>query len=410
MRTIDPDSASQVRRKSCFASAIAPEPDPVQSWWQLLAMPSFLVWSDWQPLALPEAPVAHRSGRGARRRSDLPLEPPAGRRLAGSLVRLRGAPQALRIRRIAVVRARRPRRRPSPRAAGYLAAAVRFRPAGRRPAVAERSAPGALPRGFPRPAPAAAAAGGDAALLPLQRHQADRADQADGRTAGPAPRPRRSSPGIHRLPTWAELAAVSEEELRACLLGFRARYVQQTAQLLARTAGLAGAGRNSCRMPRPRSGCANCRAWAKKWPTACCCSAPGRLEAFPVDVWIIKTMETALWAGGLDAAADRPFRPGAFRARRRPGPAIPVCLGTPLREAEGGIRPPGRLTSQPAGLRRRTPAVWRECLTSHCAGLRLFHQPPRKKADGMARPRRRRSSPAGRSGRTWMVLQSVFFS
>ena len=40
-------------------------------------------------------------------------------------------------------------------------------------------------------------------------------------------------PGLHRLPTWMELAAVSEADLRACLLGFRARHVCQTAAFLA---------------------------------------------------------------------------------------------------------------------------------------------------------------------------------
>src|SRR5579885_1369098 len=39
--------------------------------------------------------------------------------------------------------------------------------------------------------------------------------------------------GVHRLPSWRELADVSEEKLRACLLGFRAAYIRQTARYLA---------------------------------------------------------------------------------------------------------------------------------------------------------------------------------
>jgi N-glycosylase/DNA lyase len=36
-----------------------------------------------------------------------------------------------------------------------------------------------------------------------------------------------------RLPTWPEIARIPESELRACLLGFRARYIHQTAIFLA---------------------------------------------------------------------------------------------------------------------------------------------------------------------------------
>src|SRR5262249_49892149 len=41
------------------------------------------------------------------------------------------------------------------------------------------------------------------------------------------------SSDFHRLPTWEEIALVPEKELRACLLGFRARYIHQTGQFLA---------------------------------------------------------------------------------------------------------------------------------------------------------------------------------
>src|SRR5258708_12215036 len=43
--------------------------------------------------------------------------------------------------------------------------------------------------------------------------------------------------GFHRLPTWAELATVPEDALRACLLGFRARYIKATALFLAEHTG-----------------------------------------------------------------------------------------------------------------------------------------------------------------------------
>jgi N-glycosylase/DNA lyase len=97
--------------------------------------------------------------------------------------------------------------------------------------------------------------------------------------------------GVHRLPTWAGLAAVSEEDLRACLLGFRARYVKQTAQFLAeRTDWLeqveklpyAEAKERLRELPGVGEKVADC----------VLLFGAGRFEAFPVDVWIIKAMET----------------------------------------------------------------------------------------------------------------------
>jgi len=97
-------------------------------------------------------------------------------------------------------------------------------------------------------------------------------------------------PGIHRLPTWAELAAVPEAELRACLLGFRARYIHQTAQFLAarpdwleetETLPYPAAKARLCELPGVGEKVADC----------VLLFGAGRLEAFPVDTWIIKAME-----------------------------------------------------------------------------------------------------------------------
>lgn len=94
---------------------------------------------------------------------------------------------------------------------------------------------------------------------------------------------------LHRLPTWSELAAIPESELRACLLGFRARYIHQTAQFLAahpswlgETEALpyAAAKERLCSLPGVGEKIADC----------VLLFGAGRLEAFPVDVWIIKAM------------------------------------------------------------------------------------------------------------------------
>lgn len=100
-----------------------------------------------------------------------------------------------------------------------------------------------------------------------------------------APRPTHSA-----LPTWPQLAAIPEAELRACLLGFRARYIAQTAQFLAAHPGwleetetlpYPAAKERLCSLPGVGEKVADC----------VLLFGAGRLEAFPVDVWIIKTME-----------------------------------------------------------------------------------------------------------------------
>lgn len=97
-------------------------------------------------------------------------------------------------------------------------------------------------------------------------------------------------PGIHRLPTWAELSLIPEEQLRACLLGFRARYISETAKFLAAHPGwleetetlpYSAAKERLCSLPGVGEKVADC----------VLLFGAGRLEAFPVDVWIIKTME-----------------------------------------------------------------------------------------------------------------------
>lgn len=96
--------------------------------------------------------------------------------------------------------------------------------------------------------------------------------------------------GPHRrLPTWPELAAISETELRACLLGFRAGYVHKTAQFLEKHPGWLEA---TAMLPY-----ADAKARLRELPgvgekVADCVLlfGAGKLDAFPVDTWIIKTM------------------------------------------------------------------------------------------------------------------------
>ena len=97
------------------------------------------------------------------------------------------------------------------------------------------------------------------------------------------------TPGFHALPTWPQLAAIPEATLRTCLLGFRAKFIHQTAQFLAahpgwleETEGLpyADAKARLCSLPGVGEKIADC----------VLLFGVGKLEAFPVDVWILKTM------------------------------------------------------------------------------------------------------------------------
>lgn len=107
--------------------------------------------------------------------------------------------------------------------------------------------------------------------------------------SGDARTDRWMAPKYHRLPTWKEIATVPEAELRGCLLGFRARYIHQTAQFVAANPGwleeteaLPYAEAKARLMTLPGVG--------EKVADCVLLFGAGRLEAFPVDVWILKTM------------------------------------------------------------------------------------------------------------------------
>ncbi len=109
-----------------------------------------------------------------------------------------------------------------------------------------------------------------------------------------------------RLPTWPELALIPEAELRACLLGFRAKYIHETAQFLAAHPGwleatellpYAEAKARLSLLPGVGEKIADC----------VLLFGAGRLEAFPVDVWILKTMELRYGLAGWKPAQVAQF-------------------------------------------------------------------------------------------------------
>jgi len=96
-------------------------------------------------------------------------------------------------------------------------------------------------------------------------------------------------PGFHRLPTWAELAGIPETELRQCRLGFRARFISDTARFLASHSGWL---EETAQLPY---GAAKARLGelpgvGGKIADCVLLFGAGRFEAFPVDTWILKAL------------------------------------------------------------------------------------------------------------------------
>jgi N-glycosylase/DNA lyase len=96
--------------------------------------------------------------------------------------------------------------------------------------------------------------------------------------------------GLAALPSWPQLALIPEPTLRACQLGFRAGYIAATARYLAKRPGwldetehlpYAAAKARLLELPGVGEKVADC----------VLLFGAGRLEAFPVDTWILKSLE-----------------------------------------------------------------------------------------------------------------------
>ncbi len=93
----------------------------------------------------------------------------------------------------------------------------------------------------------------------------------------------------HRLPSWPELAAVSVDQLRACALGFRARHVAGIAARLAADPGWLEATAHAP-YAEAKARLLTLPGVGEKVADCVLLFGAGRLEAFPVDTWILKAM------------------------------------------------------------------------------------------------------------------------
>ncbi|MCC5841054.1 MAG: DNA-binding protein [Opitutales bacterium] len=98
--------------------------------------------------------------------------------------------------------------------------------------------------------------------------------------------------GFHAVPTWADLAAINEGDLREEKMGYRARFICETAEILAGAPdyldGLADLPFTEAKarlLALPGVG--------EKIADCVLLFGAGRLEAFPVDTWIAKILREA---------------------------------------------------------------------------------------------------------------------
>ncbi|MBT5900845.1 MAG: DNA-binding protein [Opitutaceae bacterium] len=91
------------------------------------------------------------------------------------------------------------------------------------------------------------------------------------------------------LPTWDQLAGVPEAALRACQLGFRARYIKGTAEYIAAHPGWL---EHTATLPYTEAKEALCVLPGVGEKIADCVAlfGLGHQQAFPVDTWMIKSM------------------------------------------------------------------------------------------------------------------------
>lgn len=112
--------------------------------------------------------------------------------------------------------------------------------------------------------------------------------------------------GPRRLPSWPELAALPEADLRGCQLGFRARFIHQTATFLARQPGWLEAT-EAAPYAEAKTRLLTLPGVGEKVADCVLLFGAGRLEAFPVDTWVLKSLARRYGLAGWKPAQVAQF-------------------------------------------------------------------------------------------------------
>jgi N-glycosylase/DNA lyase len=103
-------------------------------------------------------------------------------------------------------------------------------------------------------------------------------------------------PELHAFPTASRLALASEEQLRACKLGFRARHLFVAARQVAQ-GDVALEKIGTLPTPDARAELMRLRGVGEKVANCVLLFAYGRLEAFPIDVWVERVLRQLYFKG-----------------------------------------------------------------------------------------------------------------
>jgi N-glycosylase/DNA lyase len=115
------------------------------------------------------------------------------------------------------------------------------------------------------------------------------------------------------FPSVAALAALSSEDLAPCGLGYRARYLVETARRVAENGGAAWLdGLRAAPLAEAEAALLSLCGVGAKVASCVLLFGLGRTEGFPVDVWMARAARTLYGIGAKDAAADAATRFGPY--------------------------------------------------------------------------------------------------